>query len=156
MKKNLPGKELSPRVKIAMNNWLGEMASSASRKMARDGGKRLALDDFENAVHKYDVVDDLRKEKERIAGRMDDLAKRVEGFAEEVDASIILKDEAPKTLIYGHLPNEYDVDKEVEQALYVEEGGVTPGGESGPGDDEGAGDGEPAAGAKGKSLGQIL
>jgi len=126
MRDEMPDKELSPRLKLAMNNWLGEIASSVAKTIARSPHRTIKLNDFENAIKKYDYVDNLKKEKEKIAEKMDDLAKSVEKFGEYVEKSIILREEAPKTLIYGHLPEEYDVDQEVEQALYVAEGGTPP------------------------------
>lgn len=119
LKKHCPNSEISPRVKAAFNNWLGEMAANVSKELSEVSHKTITEADFRNAVSKYEFAGDLKAERERITNKMSNLGKRVESFKGQVEKSIIHREAGPQDLIFGRIADQYK--QNYEDAVYVSE-----------------------------------
>ena len=122
LKKYCPNAEISPRVRLASNVWLGEMATNVSKELAKVSHKTITEEDFETVVSKYDFAGDLKSERDRISSRMKELGRKVESFKNQVEESIIHMEEGPQDLIYGRVKDQYK--QEYEEAVYVSEAPV--------------------------------
>ncbi len=67
IKDNLDEHKLVRRqVKEQMNIWLGEMCASVSQEMNKSPYTTIGLPMFRQAIQKYEDIEELKKEKERI------------------------------------------------------------------------------------------
>ena len=114
-----PEAEVSPRVRLAMNRWLGEMTERVAKDFAKVPHTIITERDFQDIIGKYDFTGNLNEERERIMERMTHLKNQVDAFRERVDASVILKEEGPQDLIFGRIQDQYVQD--YEEAVYVSE-----------------------------------
>jgi len=122
LQKYCPDAEVSPRVRLAFNKWLGEMAENVSHELAKVSHKTITEEDFRNIISRYDFAGDLKKERERISRKMKELDKEVGKFKELVEKSIIHREEGPQDLIFGRVTDQYKQD--YEEAVYVSEAPV--------------------------------
>lgn len=100
IKKNLSGDQIvSARVKVAMNEWLGELAANVARQMAKSPNKTLTVEEFREAVHKYELADRLAEEKERVKREIEATNKKIDHVIQGIDKSIVKKDEAESVRI---------------------------------------------------------
>ena len=118
LKEHCPGNEVSPRVKMALNHWLGDMASRVSKGLAQVSHRTITEEDFRNAVAKYGFTGSLHEQKEKIGERMEKLNSSVEKFKGEVEESIIYR-EQEQDLIFGRVRDQFGQDEEY--GIYVKE-----------------------------------
>jgi len=92
IKKNAPDHIVSWRVKNAMNHWLGEVAVEVSEKMNKSRYNKLDLDDFNEAVKRYKIADQLDSEKERLVKGLEKLQLDIEALKQDIERRISLEE----------------------------------------------------------------
>ncbi|MBW6451137.1 MAG: NFYB/HAP3 family transcription factor subunit [DPANN group archaeon] len=85
MKKNMPDKMISSKVKIAMNLFLGEMIKKVSEEMATSRYSMIEMDDFQRATDKFLKAEDLDAEKDRIVSHLIGIRGDVESMVRELE-----------------------------------------------------------------------
>lgn len=119
LKAACPDAEISPRVRLAFNIWLGKMAENVSEELAKVSHRTITEQDFQNVISKYEFAGDLKKERERISNRMKELGKEVERFKGKVEDSIVHREEGAQDLIFARVADQYK--QEYEEAVYVKD-----------------------------------
>jgi len=112
LKKNLSDEQqVSQRVKLAMNEWLGELTAKISKEMAQNSGKTLTVDDFNKVVHKYEIADKLAQEKERVSRKIEETNKEIGKVIRDFEKSIVKKeDEEAVRIVQLHADEEFEDD----------------------------------------------
>ena len=63
-------KIIKKRVKEEMNKWLGKMCERVTKKINEKPYATVNLEDFKEAIEKYNDVDEMEKEKDRIIANL--------------------------------------------------------------------------------------
>lgn len=93
IKEHAPDHMISWRVKNAMNHWLGETAMKVARKMGKSRYTTLDLDDFNEAVKRYEIADELDAEKERLIKGLDKVQMDIEALKRDIERRIQVREE---------------------------------------------------------------
>ncbi len=79
MKANMDGEKMIRKdVKVAMNEWLGNMCAQVSKEMNKFPYVMMHLNEFNEGKRVYEDLENFAKEKERILAHMDAIKKDIE------------------------------------------------------------------------------
>ena len=79
MKKHMDGEKMIKReVKIAMNKWLGKLVENVSVEMNKFPYVMMHLHEFQQAVRKYENLEEFQREKERILAHLNSMKQDIE------------------------------------------------------------------------------
>ena len=86
MRQNLDkDKIIKKRVKEEMNKWLGRMCAKASKKINEKPYATVSLEDFKEAIEKYNDVDEMEKEKARIVANLRKIIEDCDRLIRDLD-----------------------------------------------------------------------
>lgn len=92
IKQNAPDHMISWRVKNAMNFWLGQMAKNVAKKMGKTRYATLDLDDFNEAIKRYQIADELDEEKERLIKGLEKVQLDIEALKRDIERRIQIRE----------------------------------------------------------------
>jgi len=105
VKKHTSNKMISSKVKVAMNEFLGDVVTSVAKEMGNTRYSMVEMDDFTRATKPYTYAKELEKEKERVVSELERMKEDLESLIREfqrkfalatVDDFSVLRKEAPK------------------------------------------------------------
>lgn len=88
LKENCKDHLISAKVKDAVNIWLGKVCVDVAKEMSKSRYPTLDLDDFRNAVKKYEVASHLDDEKARLLKGLEKLKLDVEALERDISTRI--------------------------------------------------------------------
>ena len=78
MKQHLDGEKMIKKEgKMAMNKWLGNLCVNVSREMNKFPYVMMHLHEFQQAVQKYENLEEFQREKIRILSHLDTMKKDI-------------------------------------------------------------------------------
>ena len=83
MRKNIPGKMISSKVKVEMNNFLGQITEAVAKEMAKTRYSMVEMDDFFRATKPFTYAKELDKEKERVIQELERMRTDIEALIAE-------------------------------------------------------------------------
>lgn len=111
IKKNVEGKMISSKVKVAVNKFLGEVVDAVSKDMGKTRYSMVEMDDFIRSTKPYSYAKELELEKERVVKELESMRFKIDGLIREFQRkfSIERPDEfnvLPKSESEEELPEE--------------------------------------------------
>lgn len=88
IKENAPDHMISWRVKNAMNAWLGETAIKVAKMMDKSRYSTLDLDDFREAVKRYEIAEELDREKERLIKGLEKVQSDIDALKRDIERRV--------------------------------------------------------------------
>ncbi|MFH1786882.1 MAG: hypothetical protein ABH829_04515 [archaeon] len=92
---NAPDHIISWRVKNAMNFWLGEISKNVAKRMGKSRYSTLDLDDFNEAIKRYQIADELDAEKERLLKGLEKVQLDIDALKRDIERRILTREEQP-------------------------------------------------------------
>ncbi len=90
IKKGAPGKMVSSKVKVAMNQFLSEVVQSIAKEMNTTRYSMVEMDDFLRATKPYRFAKELETEKERVVGELESMKDEMESLIREFERKFAL------------------------------------------------------------------
>ncbi|RLG13215.1 MAG: hypothetical protein DRN71_05315 [Candidatus Nanohalarchaeota archaeon] len=90
VKKRTHRKMISSKVKVAMNEFLGDVVSSVANEMGKTRYSMVEMDDFNRATKPYTYARELEKEKERVVGELERMKADLESLIREFERKFAL------------------------------------------------------------------
>ncbi len=90
VKKRTHSKMISSKVKVAMNEFLGDVVSSVANEMGKTRYSMVEMDDFHRATKPYTYARELEKEKERVVGELERMKEDLESLIREFERKFAL------------------------------------------------------------------
>ena len=90
VKKRTHSKMISSKVKVAMNEFLGDVVSSVANEMGKTRYSMVEMDDFNRATKPYTYARELEKEKERVVGELERMKGDLESLIREFERKFAL------------------------------------------------------------------
>lgn len=84
-------KIIRARVKIEMNEWLGEMCKRISREMNKTPYSVIEVSDFQRAIKKYEQLEEIAKQKERLIVAMQRIIQDAQVLISDIERSFDVK-----------------------------------------------------------------
>ena len=84
-----PGKIIKKRVKVEMNKWLGEMCKRVTREMNKSKYTVIEIGDFRRAINKYEQLELVEKQKERIIANLLKIKQDCDFLIGEIERSFV-------------------------------------------------------------------
>ena len=86
MRNNLDkDKIIKKRVKEEMNQWLGKMCTKVTKKINEKPYATVNLEDFKDAIEKYNSLDEIEKEKARIVAGLRKIIEDCDSLIRDLD-----------------------------------------------------------------------
>lgn len=86
MRNNLDkDKIIKKRVKEEMNKWMGKVCTKVSKKINEKPYATVNLEDFKEAIEKYNDVDEMEKEKARIVANLRKIIEDCDKLIRDLD-----------------------------------------------------------------------
>lgn len=85
IKKGAPGKMVSSKVKVAMNQFLSEVVQNISKEMNSTRYSMVEMDDFMRATKPYRYAKELQIEKERVVRELESMRNEIESLIREFE-----------------------------------------------------------------------
>ncbi len=83
MRKNIPGKMISSKVKEEMNLFLGQIVEAVAKEMSKTRYSVVEMDDFFRATKPFTYAKELEKEKERVVNELERMRTDIESLIAE-------------------------------------------------------------------------
>ena len=83
VKAQIGDKMVSSKVKVAMNKFLGEVASSVAKEMGQTRYPMIEMDDFLRATKPYTYAKEMQTEKERVVKELDAMRTEIDSMIQE-------------------------------------------------------------------------
>ena len=90
VKKRTHSKMISSKVKVAMNEFLGDVVSSVANEMGKTRYSMVEMDDFHRATKPYTYARELEKEKERVVSELERMREDLESLIREFERKFAL------------------------------------------------------------------
>ncbi|MEA3342585.1 MAG: hypothetical protein U9Q92_00325 [archaeon] len=90
VKKRTHNKMISSKVKVAMNEFLGDVVGSVASEMGKTRYSMVEMDDFHRATKPYTYARELEKEKERVVAELDGMKQDLESLIREFQRKFAL------------------------------------------------------------------
>ena len=90
VRKRTQSKMISSKVKVAMNEFLGDVVSSVANEMGKTRYSMVEMDDFNRATKPYTYARELEKEKERVVGELERMKEDLESLIREFERKFAL------------------------------------------------------------------
>lgn len=90
MRKHITGKMISSKVKVAMNEFLGEIVESVSEEMGKTRYSMVEMDDFLRATKPFTYAKELQHEKERVVFELERMRSDLEALIREFQRKFAL------------------------------------------------------------------
>ncbi|MCK5233546.1 MAG: hypothetical protein KAJ91_01895 [Candidatus Aenigmarchaeota archaeon] len=90
IKKGAPGKMISSKVKVASNQFLGEVVRSIAKEMNTTRYSMVEMDDFLRATKPYRFANELDKEKERVVEELERMRSDIDSLIREFQRKFAL------------------------------------------------------------------
>ncbi len=90
VKKRTHSKMISSKVKVAMNEFLGDVVSSVATEMGKTRYSMVEMDDFQRATKPYTYARELEKEKERVVAELEGMKQDLESLIREFQRKFAL------------------------------------------------------------------
>lgn len=90
VKKQTHNKMISSKVKVAMNEFLGEVVYSVANEMGKTRYSMVEMDDFQRATKPYTYARELEKEKERVVAELEKMKDDLESLIREFQRKFAL------------------------------------------------------------------
>lgn len=90
MRKHIQGKMISSKVKVAMNEFLGEIVESVSQEMGKTRYSMVEMDDFLRATKPFTYAKELQHEKERVVFELERMRSDLEALIREFQRKFAL------------------------------------------------------------------
>lgn len=102
VKSQIGDKMVSSKVKVAVNKFLGEVASSVAKEMGQTRYPMIEMDDFLRATKPYTYAKEMQAEKERVVKELDAMRAKIESMIQEFQRKFAV----PKADEFSVLPKE--------------------------------------------------
>ncbi len=90
VKKRTHSKMISSKVKVAMNEFLGDVVGSVATEMGKTRYSMVEMDDFQRATKPYTYARELEKEKERVVAELEGMKQDLESLIREFQRKFAL------------------------------------------------------------------
>ncbi len=90
VRKRTQSKMISSKVKVAMNEFLGDVVSSVANEMGKTRYSMVEMDDFHRATKPYTYARELEKEKDRVVGELERMKEDLESLIREFERKFAL------------------------------------------------------------------
>ncbi len=90
VKKRTHNKMISSKVKVAMNEFLGDVVGSVASEMGKTRYSMVEMDDFHRATKPYTYARELEKEKERVVAELEGMKQDLESLIREFQRKFAL------------------------------------------------------------------
>ena len=90
MRKHIEGKMISSKVKVQMNEFLGEIVEAVAKEMSRTRYSMVEMDDFFRATKPFTYAKELEKEKERVIHELERMKTDIESLIAEFNRKFAL------------------------------------------------------------------
>jgi histone H3/H4 len=86
MRKNLDkDKIIKKKVKVGMNKWLAKMCTKVTKKINEKPYATVNVEDFKDAIEKYNAIDEVEKEKARIVAHLRKIIEDCDSLIRDLD-----------------------------------------------------------------------
>lgn len=90
MRKHIPGKMISSKVKEEMNLFLGQIVEAVAKEMSKTRYSMVEMDDFFRATKPFTYAKELEKEKERVVQELERMRTDVDSLIAEFNRKFAL------------------------------------------------------------------
>lgn len=80
---NSDGRMISAKVKVATNQFLGDMMKVVSREMSKTRYSMIEMDDFQRATKPFTFAKELEAEKQRVVRELEKMRSDIESLIRE-------------------------------------------------------------------------
>jgi len=90
MRKQIPGKMISSKVKEEMNLFLGQIVEAVAKEMSKTRYSMVEMDDFFRATKPFTYAKELEKEKERVINELERMRTDIDSLIAEFNRKFAL------------------------------------------------------------------